>query len=196
MNDRHPKIEQIFRKAKKFRDEMEELRTIVLECGLTEEVKWYQACYTFNSKNVVIISEFKEYCALNFFKGALLEDSHEILVKPGKNTQSGRQIRFTSLEQIKELKPILKTYLIEACKVEEAGKKVKFKKTSEYARPEELQKILDGDHAYREAFESLTPGRQRGYLLHFSAAKQSKTRTSRIEKCRERIFEGKGFNER
>lgn len=192
----NPRVDAVFAKAKKWRDEMLALRTIVLDCGLAEELKWYQACYTFEGNNVVIISAFKEYCALNFFKGALLQDPAGILVAPTENTQSGRQMRFTSVNQVVEMEPAIKAFLRQAIEVEKAGLQVDFKKTSEYPVPQELQQILDHDPAFKAAFDALTPGRQRGYLLYFAAPKGSETRTSRVEKHRERIFAGKGLNDR
>lgn len=189
------RVDEFFTKAKKWKAEMNALRTIVLDSGLTEELKWYQPCYTFDGSNVIIISAFKEFCVLSFFKGALLKDAKGLLDKPGENTQSGRWIKFTSVQEIEKLKPVLKTYVREAIEVEKAGLKVKYKKTSEYKIPEELQIKLDESPALKTAFNNLTPGRQRGYLLYFSAAKQSKTRTSRIEKCTKQILIGKGLND-
>ena len=192
----NPNVDAFLAKAKKWRSEMVALRAIVLDRGLTEELKWRQPCYTVNGANVVIISGFKEYCALNLFKGALLNDPSGVLVRPGENTQSGRQIRFTSVEQIVEMEPILKAYLDEAIAVEQAGLQVEQKQTEDYPVPDELQSMLDELPEFKASFEALTPGRQRGYLLHFAAAKQSKTRTSRIEKHMQRIKEGKGLLDR
>jgi uncharacterized protein YdeI (YjbR/CyaY-like superfamily) len=172
------------------------LRKVILDCGLTEELKWGVPVYTHNGKNIVIMSAFKEYCALSFFKGVLLKDAAGILEKPGENTQAARLIRFTDVGKIVAMEPVLKAYIHEAIEVEKAGLKVELKKTSEYKIPEELQTRLDEDPAFRDAFEALTPGRQRGYLLYFSAAKQSKTREARIEKCIPKIFEGIGLNDR
>jgi uncharacterized protein YdeI (YjbR/CyaY-like superfamily) len=196
MNQTNLKADALFNKAKKWQEEMKELRAIVLDCQLTEEIKWYQPCYTFENNNVVIISAFKEYCALNFFKGALIKDPEGVLIAPSENVQSGRQMRFISVDQIIEMEPIIKAYLSEAIEVEKAGLKVEYKQTSEYEFPEELQQKLDENPALKKAFESLTPGRQRGYLLYFSAPKQSKTRAARIDKYTERIFNGKGLNDR
>lgn len=177
-------------------DELKQLRRILLECGLTEELKWSFPCYTFQGGNVVLMSAFKEYCAISFFKGALLKDPKGILDKPGENTQAARLIRFISVGEIEALEPVLKAYIQEAIQVEKAGLKVEFKDTSEFDIPEEFQTQLEADPALKMAFEALTPGRQRGYLLHFSQAKQSKTRASRVEKCIPKILAGKGFHDR
>ncbi|MFM2146001.1 MAG: hypothetical protein RL732_837 [Bacteroidota bacterium] len=174
---------------------MNVLRTIVRASGLTEELKWYQPCYTYEGNNVVIISGFKDYCLLGFFKGALLKDPKGLLTRPGQHTQSGRQLRFTTTAEINKLKPLIKAYLQEAIEVEKAGSKVAYKKTDAYAVPEELQRKMKAVPAFQKAFHALTPGRQRGYLLYFAAAKQSKTREDRIEKHMPRIFEGKGLND-
>lgn len=193
----NPKVEFYFSKEKKWKNEFEKLRTIVLDCGLTEELKWGQPCYTFEKGNVVLIHGFKEYCALLFFKGALLKDARGILIQQTKNVQAARQVRFTDVREIDKLKKILKAYIYEAMEVEEAGLKVPVKKTSEYAIPEEFKKKLsakDG-RALKTAFETLTPGRQRAYLLFFSAPKQSKTKEARIEKCVPQILKGKGLND-
>jgi len=190
----NPKVDAFLRKAKKWREESEKLRMIILDCPLREELKWGQPCYTFQGKNIVLIGAFKEYCSLLFFKGALLSDAHGILVAPGK-VQAGRQIRFANLQEIIAMEPILKTYIYEAIEVEKAGLKVKLKKHSEYIIPDELQKKLDQVPALKSAFEALTPGRQRAYILHISAPKQSKTRESRVEKCMRLILNGKGLND-
>jgi uncharacterized protein YdeI (YjbR/CyaY-like superfamily) len=195
MSKLNPKVDAFLRRAKKWQAELKELRRIVLGSGLNEELKWRQPCYTVGNKNVLVVSGFKEYCALNMFKGALLKDAQGILVKPGEDTQSGRQIRFTNVEQIIEMEPILKAYLQEAIAVEKAGLKVKLKKITERKIPAELQKKFTRNHAFKTAFRALTPGRQRAYLLYFSGAKQSETRTSRIEKCLPRILKGKGLND-
>jgi uncharacterized protein YdeI (YjbR/CyaY-like superfamily) len=192
----NPAVEKFFNDAKTWRDEMRALRAIVRKLPLEEAFKWRQPCYTVNGGNVVIISGFKEYCALNLFKGALLHDPRGILVSPGENTQSGRQIRFTNVEQIVEMEPILNAYLDEAIAVEQAGLQVEQKQTEDYPVPDELQSMLDELPDFKAAFEALTPGRQRGYLLHFAAAKQSKTRTARIEKHMQRIKQGKGLLDR
>ena len=195
MNKPNPTVTRILSKASQWREELEQLRTIVLGCGLTEELKWGQPCYTFEDKNIVLIHGFKEYCALLFMKGALMKDPEGILIQQTENVQSGRQIRFTNLGEIIEMEPILKAYIKEAIEVEKSGKKVPLNPTTAYAIPEELQAALDDNPKFKKAFESLTPGRQRGYLLYFAAPKQSKTREARIEKSMQKIFEGKGWNE-
>ena len=190
----NPKVDTFLRKTKKWREESEKLRAILLDCPLAEDFKWWQPCYTLQGKNVVLIGAFKEYVALLFFKGALLSDPQRILVAPGQ-LQSGRQIRFTSVREIAALETILKTYIYEAIEVENAGLKVKLKKHSDYIVPEELQNKLDEIPALKTAFEALTPGRQRAYMFHISAAKQSKTRESRVEKCVPQILAGKGLTD-
>jgi uncharacterized protein YdeI (YjbR/CyaY-like superfamily) len=190
----NPKVDLFLRKATRWQEESEKLRMILLDCPLTEELKWGEPCYTFQGRNIVLIGAFKEYCTLLFFKGALLSDPHGILVAPGK-VQAGRQIRFTSLGEIVAKESILKTYIYEAIEVEKSGLKVPLKKHSEYIVPEELQKKLDEIPALKTAFEALTPGRQRGYMLHISAPKQSRTRESRVEKCMPLILDGKGLND-
>lgn len=196
MNLKNPKVDFYFEKDSIWQGEYQQLRNIVLDCGLTEELKWGVPCYTLNGKNVVLIHGFKEYCALLFHKGVLLKDTEGILVQQTENVQAARQIRFTGKVQITELEPILKAYLYEAIEVEKAGLQVKLKKTSEFDMPEELQNKLDTDTEFKTAFEALTPGRQRGYMLYFSQPKQSKTRISRIEKSFPKILNGKGYNER
>lgn len=190
------KVDFFFDKPSQWQQEYQRLRKLILGCGLTEELKWGVPCYTHNGKNVVLIHGFKEYCAVLFHKGVLLKDTEGILVQQTENVQSARQIRFTGEAQIKEMEPILKTYLYEAIEVEKAGLQVKLKKTSEFDMPEELQTKLDTDTEFRTAFEALTPGRQRGYMLYFSQPKQAKTRISRIEKSFPKILDGKGYNER
>lgn len=175
--------------------ELKKLRTIVLDCGLTEELKWGVPCYTFQNNNILIVSALKDYCTLSFFKGALLSDTKGILQKPGENTQAARLIKFTSPSAITAMEDILKAYIFEAIEVEKAGLEVVFKKNTE-PFPKELENKLAEDPAFKAAFEALTPGRQRGYVLHFSQPKQSTTRESRIEKCIPKIMEGKGFNDR
>jgi uncharacterized protein YdeI (YjbR/CyaY-like superfamily) len=177
-------------------DELKQLRTILLDTELTEEVKWKVPCYTYDGNNVLIMSAFKEYCSLSFFKGVLLKDPHGILEKQGENSQADRLIRFTDVDRIVELESVIKAYIQEAIEVEKAGLKVEYKSVSEFDVPEEFQSQLDDDPALKAAFEALTPGRQRGYLLYFSGAKQSKTRMSRVEKYIPKIFEGKGFHDR
>jgi len=191
----NPKVDGYLRKAKKWQEELKKLRMIILDCQLTEELKWGKPCYTFQKSNIVIIQGFKEYCALLFFKGALLNDANGILIKPGKNTQAGRQIRFTNVREIVEMETILKAYIYEAIEVEKAGLKVNFKKTTEFIIPEEFQNRLDEIPALKTAFDALTPGRQRAYILYFSAPKQSKTRESRVEKSMQQILNGKGLND-
>ena len=191
----NPKVDAFLSKAERWREEMGKLRTIILGCGLTEEFKWMHPCYTFQDSNVVIIHGFKEYCAILFIKGALLKDARGILIQQTENVQAARQVRFTHVQEIVRLAPVLKAYIREAIQVEKAGLKVDYKKTSEFNMPEEFRKKLDAMPALKTAFEALTPGRQRGYLLYFSAAKQSQTRESRIEKCMDRIFDGKGLND-
>ncbi len=191
-----PEVDTFIEKAKLWKNELMESRRIVLECGLTEDLKWYQPCYTFDGNNVVILSCFKKYYALSFFKGALLDDPNGILVQPTENMQAGRQIRFTDVSQILEKEKEVKAIIKSAIEVEKKGLKVDFKDTSEYEVPQELLNKFEEDPKYKEAFYALTPGRQRGYLLHFSGAKQSSTRAARIDRCEDKIYAGKGFNER
>ena len=191
----NPKVDWYFNKAEKWQKELEQLRLIVLDCGLTEDLKWGVPCYTFQNSNVVLIHIFKEYCALLFHKGVLLNDAHGILIQQTENVQTARQIRFTNLKEIVEMATTLKTYIYEAIEVEKAGLTVALKKTKEFEMPEEFQDKLAENHDLKIAFEALTPGRQRGYLLYFAAAKQPKTRQSRIEKYIPQIFEGKGLND-
>ena len=191
----NPKVDWFFNKDTQWTKEYKNLRKIVLDCGLTEELKWGVPCYTYNNHNVVLIHGFKEYCALLFHKGSLLKDNDKILIQQTENVQSARQIRFTNLTEIEALKPVVKTYIYEAIEVEKLGLKVPLKKTSEYSIPKEFEVQLDKNPDLKKAFDALTPGRKRGYLLYFSQAKQSKTRESRIEKNISKIFEGKGWNE-
>jgi uncharacterized protein YdeI (YjbR/CyaY-like superfamily) len=191
----NPKVDFFFSKAKKWQEEFGKLRTIILDCGLTEELKWGKPCYTFQNSNIVLIHGFKDYCALLFFKGALLKDANGILIQQTENVQAARQIRLTNVPEIVKMEPILKAYIKEAIQVEKAGLKVNFKKISEFVIPEEFQKKLDQIPALKTAFGALTPGRQRGYILYFSAPKQSKTRESRVEKCKQQILNGKGLND-
>ena len=183
-------------KVNDWRNELIYLRSILQECGLDEDLKWGIPCYTFNGKNIVLLSAFKNYAALNFFNGALLKDAENILVKPGEQTQAGRQIRFTSIKQVTDLETTIKEYLFEAIEVEKAGLKIKLKKSSEYVLPEELLNMLDDAPDLKTAFYALTPGRQRCYIIYFSAPKQSKTRVSRIKKYIPHILNGKGFHDR
>jgi len=193
MNSMNPKVDEYLGKAKKWQEEFEKLRMIILDCGLAEELKWGCPCYTFEKSNIVLIHGFKEYCALLFFKGALLKDPKDILIQQTENVQAGRQIRFTNVREIVKMKTVLKAYIHEA--KEKAGLKVKYKKTSEFKIPEELQNKLDETPALRKAFDALTPGRQRAYLFYFSQPKQSKTRAARVEKCTHQILNGKGLND-
>jgi len=195
MNRMNPKVDFYFSKAKKWQEEFETLRMIILDSGLTEELKWGVPCYTFQKKNIVLIHGFKEYCALLFFKGALLNDAKGILIQQTENVQAARQIRFTSVREIVKLKPILKAYIYEAIEVEKAGLKVNLKKTSEFKIPQEFQNKLDEIPALKTAFYALTPGRQRAYIFYFSKPKQSKTRASRVEKCMQQILNGKGLDD-
>jgi uncharacterized protein YdeI (YjbR/CyaY-like superfamily) len=188
-------VDFYFSNAKTWKEELKQLRTIVLDCDLTEELKWGVPCYSFEKSNIVLIHVFKEYCALLFFKGALLKDPKRILVQQTENVQAARQIRFTNVREIVKMKPILKAYIYEAIEVEEAGLKVPLKKTSEFPMPEEFQNKLNKTPALKTAFNALTPGRQRGYLLYFSAPKQSKTREARVEKCVKQILKGRGLND-
>lgn len=190
------KVDWFFNKAKTWRDEYDSMRTIALDCGLTEELKWGCPCYTSEGRNIVLIHGFKEYCAFLFFKGALLKDPSGILVQQTQNVQAARQVRFTHAGEITKLKATLKAYIREAVKVEKAGLKVDLKKTNEFTIPEEFQHKLDKDRALRTAFYRLTPGRQRGYILFFSAPKQSKTREARIEKSTKDILNGIGLNDK
>lgn len=191
----NPSVEFYFTKAKTWQKELEQLRSIVLDCGLTEELKWGCPCYTFEKKNIVLIHVFKEYCAYLFFKGALLKDANSILVQQTKNVQSARQVRFINVREIVKLERILKAYIYEAIEVEKAGLKVDLKQKAELEFPEEFQKKLKENPRLKTAFNALTPGRQRAYNLYFSAAKQSKTRESRIEKYIPQILKGKGIND-
>jgi uncharacterized protein YdeI (YjbR/CyaY-like superfamily) len=191
----NPKVDWFFNKATKWQEEYVKLRMIVLDCVLTEELKWGCPCYTFQESNILLIHGFKEYCALLFFKGALLNDAHGILIRQTENVQSPRQIRFTNMLEIVEMEPILKAYIYEAIEVEKAGLKMTLKTTANYAVSEEFQYKLDHIPALKAAFEALTPGRQRGYLFHFSQPKQSKTREARVEKYIPQILSGKGLED-
>ena len=195
MNSTNPDVDWFFNKAEKWQEEFEKLRMIILDCQLTEELKWGVPCYTFQKSNVVLMHGFKEYCALLFVKGALLNDAEGILITQTENTQAGRQIRFTGIREIVEMEPILKAYIYEAIEVEKAGLKVNFKKSTEFKIPEEFQNKLNEIPALKTAFDGLTPGRQRAYYLYFSAPKQSKTRESRIEKCIPQILNGQGLDD-
>lgn len=191
----NPKVDFYFNKAEKWHEEVQMLRNLVLGTGLSEELKWGCPCYLHQKSNVVLIHDFKEYCALLFFKGALLHDTHGILIQPTENVQASRQIRFTHVQEMMDLAPALKAYIYQAIEIEKAGLKVAFKKPSEFKMAEEFARKLDELPALKTAFESLTPGRQRAYLLHFSAPKQSKTREGRVENCIPQILDGKGLND-
>lgn len=195
MSERTPQVDGYIRKNKQWRDELEQMRSIALDAGLTEEIKWRSPCYTTEDGNIVILQTFKEYCAMLFPKGTLLKDPEGILVQMTKNTQASRQIRFTDVEQIVELASVIKEYLQEAVEIEKAGLEVDFKDTSEFDIPKEFQTRLDEDPALKDAFEALTPGRQRGYLLYFNGAKQSETRAKRVEKSIPKIMEGLGMRD-
>lgn len=188
----HPQVDPYLAKAGQWREEQTKLREIALASGLSEDFKWGHPCYTLEGKNVFVIHGFKDYCALLFMKGALMDDPEEILIQQTENVQSGRQIRFTSLREIEEMEPVLAAYIRKAVQIEKSGAKVEKKKTEDYPVPEELIRKFEEDPILHEAFEALTPGRKRGYLLHFSSAKQSSTRAARIDKCREKILAGKG----
>ena len=192
-NKANPRVDEFIAKAKKWPEELTKLRAILLDSELTEEFKWSQPCYTFNGKNVIVISGMKESCVFAFFKGALLKDVHGVLTRPGQHSQSTRWIKFTSVREIAEMRSILKAYVREAIEIEKAGLKVKLKKTSDLKVPEELQTMLDEFPDLKTAFEALTPGRQRAYIYHFSAPKQSKTRESRVRKFMPHILNGKGL---
>ncbi|MEJ8844347.1 YdeI/OmpD-associated family protein [Lacibacter sp. H375] len=191
----NPEVDWYFSKNEQWEKEITKLRKIILDCGLTEELKWGSPCYLHEGRNIVLIHVFKEYCAVLFFKGALLKDDHGILIQQSENVQSARQVRFTNSKEIVKLEKILKAYIYEAIEVEKAGLKVKLKKVAEYTMPEEFQKKLAKSKTLKAAFEKLTPGRQRGYLLHFSSAKQSKTREARVEKYLQKILDGKGLDD-
>ena len=196
MNKTNPYVDAFLtRRGGKWQAEFEKLRKIILECPLTEDLKWGAPCYTFENRNVVLMHGFKEYCGLLFFKGALLRDAKGVLIQQTKNVQAARQIRFTSVREIVRMKAILKSYVREAIEVEKSGQKVKLKKTSEFKIPEEFQRKLDETPGLKNAFAALTPGRQRNYIFYFSQPKQSKTRASRVEKCMPQILNGKGLND-
>ena len=194
-NEMNPKVDVYLSKSKKWQEEFKKLRMIILDCKLIEELKWGVPCYTFQKTNIILIHGFKEYCALLFFKGALLKDAKGILIQQTKNVQAARQIRFTNVREIVKMKPILKAYIHEAIEVEKAGLKVKFKKTSDFKIPEEFQNKLDEIPGLKTAFDALTPGRQRAYIFYFSQPKQSRTRESRVEKSMQQIFKGKGLDD-
>lgn len=191
----NPKVDFFFDKDSKWKDEYARLRKLILDCGLEEELKWGCPCYTFEGKNIVLIHGFKEYCALLFFKGALLQDPEGILIQQTENVQSGRQVRFATIREIARLERVLKTYIYEAIEVERAGLQVKHKTTAEFKVPEEFQVRLDKNRSLKKAFESLTPGRQRSYLFYFSQPKLAKTREARVEKYVKQILKGKGLDD-
>ena len=191
----NPVVENFFTTSTKWKTELAQLRKIILHFNLTEELKWNKPCYMFQDTNIISLTPLKESCALAFFKGALMKDPNNILIKPGEHTQSGRWIKFTSLAEIKELEKTLKGYILEAIEIEKAGLKVVLEDNAGPELPEEFQKILDANKKFSKAFYSLTPGRQRGYIMFFSAPKQSSTRTTRVEKYMERIMDGKGLND-
>lgn len=190
----NPTVDGFFYKSKQWQQELEQLRAIALSCELTEELKWAKPCYTHDGNNIIILQSFKDFCALLFTQGSLLKDTQGVLEKPGENTQAARRMTFTNSEEVSSMEPTIKAYIEEAIKVNQSGAKVEFKKEPEPI-PQELEQKFHEMPALRDAFEALTPGRQRGYILHFSSAKQSQTRASRIEKCAPKIFDGKGFNE-
>ncbi|MGO9422923.1 YdeI/OmpD-associated family protein [Roseiarcus sp.] len=191
----NPKVDAYIRNSKTWREEFEQLRSIILACGLTEQLKWGVPCYTFESKNVVLIHGFKDYCAILFVKGALLRDDDRVLIRQTENVQAARQIRFASVRDVVEMKATLKTYVREAIEIEKAGLIVALKETADYPTPDEFQGKLDKIPGLKTAFDALTPGRRRAYLLFFTAPKQSKTRESRVEKCVAKILEGKGLDD-
>lgn len=191
----NPKVDWYFEKPKKWQKELQALRSIALSCDLIEDLKWGCPCYTFEKKNIVLIHDFKDYCAFLFFKGALLKDPKDILIQQTENVQAARQIRFTNVKDILKMKKVLQTYIYEAVKVEDAGLKVQLKKTAEFKMPEEFENKLKKSAALKKAFYNLTPGRQRGYLLYFSSAKQAKTREDRIEKYQQQILDGLGLED-
>lgn len=191
----NPQIDELIRNSKSWKHEMEALRNLLLQCGLNEEFKWRQPCYTFQGKNIAIIGAFKDYCGLAFFKGVLLQDEQKLLVAAGENLQSSRLFKFTTVDEIHAIEATIKAYIFEAIEIEKAGLKVEFKKSKHLDLPEELMQKMEAEPVFKAAFESLTPGRQRAYNLFFSGAKQSATRISRIEKYVDRILKGKGIND-
>ena len=191
----NPKVDDFLGREKKWKEEFTKLRQIILDCQLTEELKWGQPCYTLDGKNIVLMHGFKEYCAVLFIKGSLLKDAKGILIQQTENVQVGRQIRFTTVQEINKIEKTLKAYIQEAIEVEKAGLEVELKKTSDFAVPEEFQSKLDGHPALKSAFEALTPGRQRAYIFYFSQAKQSKTREARVDKCIPKILDGLGLDD-
>ena len=195
MNTLNPKVDLFLDNTKKWQEEMKLLRSLILECNLDEDYKWMHPCYSYQGNNVVLIHGFKDYCALLFFKGVLLKDKKNVLIQQTENVQDRRQIRFTNLNEIVKLQATIKDYILEAIEVEKSGLQVEFKKTSEFNMPDEFQNLVLKNKKLKTAFEGLTPGRQKGYLLYFSSAKQSKTRVDRIEKYLPKILEGKGLDD-
>lgn len=189
------KVDAYLLNTKKWQKELTYLRSILINCGLTEELKWKQPCYSINSKNIGLIAQFKDYCVVSFFKGVLLNDADKLLVSPGENSQTVKYLKFTNLQEIIDLESTIKAYVFEAIEVEKAGLKATFSKSKNLEYPEELEQIFKDNNSLKTAFESLTPGRQRGYIIHFTQAKQSQTRVTRIEKCTPKILAGKGFND-
>ncbi|SDM39913.1 DUF1801 domain-containing protein [Kriegella aquimaris] len=195
MNETNPKVDEYFKAASKWREELQQLRTILIDCNLTEELKWRTPCYTFKQHNIALLGSFKAYFSLSFFKGVLLKDVHGLLVAPGENSQSVRMLKFTDVQEIVTAEPLIKAYIYEAIEIERAGLKVNLKQSTNLVFPEEFQQKLDESPTLKSAFEALTPGRQRAYNLFFSAPKQSKTRVARVEKYRKRILDGIGIND-
>jgi uncharacterized protein YdeI (YjbR/CyaY-like superfamily) len=195
-NRMNPKVDEFLKNSEKWRKEFEALRKIILDCQLTEELKWGVPCYTYQNRNIVLIHGFKEYCAILFIKGALLKDNLGILIQQTKNVQAARQIRFTNVDEIVEMEPVLKAYIHESIEVEKAGLKINYRKTAEFKIPEEFQRKLDEAPALKTAFEALTPGRQRAYIFYFSQPKLSTTRASRVDKYIPQILSGKGLNDK
>ncbi|WP_346838695.1 YdeI/OmpD-associated family protein [Microbulbifer sp. SAOS-129_SWC] len=195
MDGKNPQVDAFIGRSEKWQQAFTALRAVILDSPLTEELKWGKPCYTYDKNNVLILQGFKEFGALLFPKGALLRDPANVLAKPGENTQSARRIEFRNPQETAKIAGLLKSYIDEAIAIEKAGLKVEFKQTADFAIPEEFQSRLDSDPALKAAFFDLTPGRQRGYLLHFSSAKQAKTRASRVEKCVDRILDGQGLND-
>lgn len=194
-NEMNPKVDWFFQKTTRWRGEFAQLRKIVLGSGLSEDLKWGQPCYSYQGNNVVLMHGFNDYCALLFMKGALLKDEVGVLVRQTENVRSARQLRFSNLQEVVGAENMIVSYINDAIEIEKSGQKVQRKSTAEFKVPEELQNRFNGDPAFKAAFDALTPGRQRGYLLHFSGAKQSKTREARIDKALDRIFEGKGLDD-
>ena len=191
----NPTADKYFLNALKWQEELKQLRKIALSTQLTEMIKWGVPCYVFEESNIVLLGSFKAFCSVSFFKGSLMQDPDGILLKPGENSQVARMLKFTDLDQIRQLEPVIKAYIVEAIEIEKAGLKPVLEKSADLEFPEELLQILDKDAAFKAAFTSLTPGRQRGYNLFFTAPKQSATRIARIEKYRQQILDGKGIND-